>query len=77
MSKEKLDKSFLKESLAPLLGPEERVLTLVVSSLGKGFILSGLLKRGSDNRVKVEKHEELPLVELRVFHIFSLTPFCV
>ncbi len=78
MKKERLDESVLNV-LTPLFsGSEERLLTLVVSGLGKGFMLSRLLERDSENRVsKVGKLEEFPLIESGKFLIFSSTPFCV
>ncbi|MEM3387818.1 MAG: hypothetical protein QW506_00540 [Thermoproteota archaeon] len=78
MTKEKLDKSFMKELFAPLFSEsEERLLTLIVSSLGEGFILSSLLKRSSNAQVEIEKPEKSPLVEPGELFIFPSTPFCV
>jgi len=79
VTRESLGKSFLKFFLTPLLpGSEERILTLVVSSLGKGFMLSSFLEMDSENRVsKIGKVEESPLVEPGALLIFSSTPFCV
>lgn len=78
MTKEKLDKSFMKELLANLFSEsEERLLTLIVSSLGEGSILSSLLKRNANVQVEIEKPEKLPLVEPGELFIFPSTPFCV
>ncbi|MBO3842036.1 MAG: hypothetical protein FGF48_06425 [Candidatus Brockarchaeota archaeon] len=60
MTKEKLEKSFLKEFLTPLFsGSEERLLTFIVSSVGKGSMLSSLLEKGPDARIKIGKTEDL------------------
>lgn len=78
MTREKLEKSFMKELFAPLFSEsEERLLTLIISSLGEGFILSSLLKRNSNARIEIEKPEKSLLVEPGVLFVFPSTPLCV
>ncbi|MEM2088954.1 MAG: hypothetical protein QXF52_09865, partial [Thermoproteota archaeon] len=78
VTKERINKSALKVFATLLSESEERILTLTVTSLGRGFVLSSLLQRDSKNHInKIEEPEESPLTELEAFFIFSSTPFCV
>jgi len=55
----------------------EGVLTVIVTSLGKGLVLTSPLKRYLDNSVSgIEEPAESPLLESQTFLMLPSTPFC-
>jgi hypothetical protein len=78
ITKEGLEKSFFKELLSPLLPGSGGILTFVVSSLRKGFILFSPLEKDSESSIhKAGRTKEFPLVGPEALLMFSSTPFCV